>query len=53
LGDFESGVMANALGTVQAIVVGGCLTLAVVIITYFKAPTLRKFSLSDGVEDKT
>lgn len=50
LGDFESGVMASALGTVTAIVVGGCLTLGVVLITYFKAPTLRKFTLDDGAE---
>jgi MFS family permease len=50
LGDFESGVMASALGTVTAIVVGGCLTLGVVLITYFKAPTLRKFSFKDSEE---
>jgi MFS family permease len=50
LGDFESGLMASALGTVTAIVVGGCLTLGVVLVTYFKAPTLRKFTLDDGTD---
>jgi len=43
LGDFESGLMAHWLGTVRAVVTGGCITLGVVAITYFKAPQLRKF----------
>lgn len=43
LGDFESGLMAHWLGTVRAVVTGGCITLGVVAITYFKAPELRKF----------
>lgn len=47
LGDFESGVMAHWLGTVRAVVVGGCLTLGVVAITFFKAPQLREFSFED------
>ena len=46
-GDFESGVMASWLGTVRAVVVGGCLTLGVVAITFFKAPQLRDFSFED------
>ncbi len=44
LGDFESGVMAHWLGTVRAVVTGGCITLGVVIYTYFRAPQLRHFS---------
>lgn len=44
LGDFESGVMAHWLGTVRAVVLGGCITLSVVAITFWKAPQLRKFS---------
>ncbi|UPT70777.1 MAG: MFS transporter [Flavobacterium sp. JAD_PAG50586_2] len=44
LGDFESGVMANWLGTVRAVVVGGCLTLGVVAFTFVKVPQLRRFS---------
>ncbi len=42
LGQFESGVAARLLGVVPSVVFGGCLTLVVVIITWFKAPTLRK-----------
>lgn len=43
LGQFESGFMARALGTVPSVIFGGCMTLIVVIITWFKAPALRKF----------
>lgn len=42
LGQFESGVAAKFLGTVPAVIFGGCMTIAVVIITWFKAPALRK-----------
>lgn len=42
LGQFESGVAAKLMGTVPSVIFGGCMTLAVVIITWFKAPTLRK-----------
>ena len=48
LGDFESGVMAHWLGTVRAVVTGGCLTLAVVAVTFFSAPQLRKFGFEDS-----
>lgn len=47
LGDFESGVMAHWLGTVRAVVTGGCITFAVVIFTYFKAPQLRNFTFDE------
>ena len=47
LGDFESGVMAHWLGTVRAVVVGGCLTLGVVVVTFFSAPQLRKFGFEE------
>jgi len=43
LGQFESGFMARAMGTVPSVIFGGCMTLLVAIITWFKAPTLRKF----------
>ena len=43
LGQFESGVMAKAMGVVPSVVFGGCMTVAVVFITWFKAPQLRKF----------
>ncbi|HEY0678095.1 MAG TPA: MFS transporter [Chitinophagaceae bacterium] len=42
LGAFESGVAARFLGTVTAVVFGGGMTMAVVIFTWLKAPTLRK-----------
>jgi MFS family permease len=43
LGQFESGFMARAFGTVPSVIFGGCMTVIVVIITWFKAPGLRKF----------
>lgn len=43
LGQFESGFMARAMGTVPSVVFGGCMTLIVAIITWIKAPGLRKF----------
>ncbi len=43
LGQFESGMVAKLMGVVPSVVFGGCMTLVVVIITWFKAPTLRKF----------
>jgi MFS family permease len=42
LGQFESGVAAKMLGVVPSVVFGGCMTLLVVIVTWFKAPSLRK-----------
>jgi MFS family permease len=42
LGQFESGVMARLLGVVPSVVFGGCMTILVVITTWFKAPTLRE-----------
>lgn len=43
LGQFESGVAATLLGTVPSVIFGGCMTLLVTIITWVKAPALRKF----------
>jgi MFS family permease len=42
LGSFESGVMARLMGVVPSVVFGGCMTIAVVLTTWFKAPSLRK-----------
>jgi MFS family permease len=42
LGQFESGLAAKILGVVPSVVFGGCMTIVVVITTWFKAPTLRK-----------
>jgi len=42
LGQFESGVAAKLLGIVPSVVFGGCMTLVVVVVTWLKAPTLRR-----------
>ena len=42
LGQFESGVAAKLLGVVPSVIFGGCMTIAVVIVTWIKAPSLRK-----------
>jgi MFS family permease len=42
LGQFESGIAARILGVVPSVVFGGCMTLLVVVTTWFKAPSLRK-----------
>ena len=43
LGQFESGLASKILGVVPSVVFGGCMTLAVVVFTWIKAPSLRKF----------
>ena len=43
LGQFESGVAARLMGVIPSVIFGGSMTLLVVIVTWFKAPTLRKF----------
>lgn len=43
IGYFESGVAAHFLGKVPSVVFGGAMTLLVVGVMWFKAPTLRKF----------
>jgi xanthine/uracil permease len=47
LGAFESGLAARFLGTVPAVVFGGCMTVLIVIVTFFGVPTLRKVQLND------
>lgn len=42
LGQFESGVAGKLVGVVPAVVLGGSVTLLVVVITWLKAPSLRK-----------
>ncbi len=46
LGDFESGMLAGAIGAVPAVWVGGVVTLAVVALTAWRAPKLRALDLS-------
>lgn len=43
LGQFESGFTARIFGAAPAVIFGGCMTVLVVIITWFKAPGIRKF----------
>jgi hypothetical protein len=45
IGDFESGVMASLLGTVPAVLLGGCITLAVVGFTLLRTGRLVRLSL--------
>ncbi|MEI8053154.1 MAG: MFS transporter [Bacteroidota bacterium] len=42
LGQFESGIAAKLMGIVPSVIFGGCMTIGVVIATWFKAPSLRK-----------
>ena len=42
LGQFESGMAAKLLGVIPSVVFGGCMTLLVVLTTWFRAPALRK-----------
>ena len=43
LGQFESGVASRIFGVVPSVIFGGCMTLSVVIFTWIKSPSLRKF----------
>ncbi|HEU4632651.1 MAG TPA: MFS transporter [Flavisolibacter sp.] len=43
LGQFESGFTARVMGAVPAVIFGGSMTLLVVVVSWFKAPGLRKF----------
>jgi len=55
LGAAESGLTAKWMGTIPAVVFGGCMTLVVVGITYFAAPMLRMLNLQEdtAAENKT
>jgi len=45
IGAFESGFAAKLLGTVPSVVMGGCMTLLVVVLVALKFPNLRKLKL--------
>ncbi len=47
LGAMESGITAKWMGTVPAVLMGGCLTIVVVGITWFAAPMLRVLKLHE------
>jgi len=50
LGAFESGLTAKLMGTVTAVVFGGCMTLLTVGLTAFVSPTFRNLDLQKDVE---
>lgn len=47
IGAFESGLMAELLGTVPSVILGGCMTLVVVVFTYLLAPKMRTLNLQE------
>jgi len=47
IGEFESGATAAAMGTIPAVIFGGCMTCLVVIVTYFISPSIRKMELKE------
>ncbi len=47
LGEFESGVAAKLLGTVQSAVFGATVSLATVVAMFFIAPRLRRLNLRE------
>ena len=52
LGAMESGITAKWMGTVPAVVFGGCMTLLVVGVTYFASPLLRMLNLHEEKKEK-
>ncbi len=48
LGEVESGFTAKWMGTVPAIIFGGCMTLLVAGFTWFAAPRMRTLKLEAG-----
>jgi Transmembrane secretion effector len=50
LGAFESGVSAEALGTVVAIVLGGAATLVIVLVWWARFPQLRDLNSFDELQ---
>lgn len=51
LGAFESGLTAKLMGTVNAVIFGGVMTLVTVFFTGAVSPTFRKLDLQKDVED--
>nr|WP_299071817.1 MFS transporter [uncultured Allomuricauda sp.] len=51
LGAFESGLAAKLLGTVNAVIFGGCMTILTVGVTTLVSPSFRKLDLSKEVEE--
>ena len=51
LGAFESGLTAKLMGTVQAVVFGGVMTILTVGVTSFKFPNFRKLDLTKEMNE--
>ena len=51
LGAFESGLAAKYLGTITATVFGGCMTMAVVVLSWVKTSDLFKVDITQGHSD--
>ena len=51
LGAFESGLTAKLMGTVQAVVFGGVMTILTVGFTSFKFPNFRKLDLTKDMNE--
>ena len=49
IGEFESGATAALLGTVPAVIFGGCMTCVVVGVMYVIAPSIRKLELKQSI----
>lgn len=50
IGEVESGLTAKWMGTVPAVIFGGCMTVIVVATTWIVAPAIRSFKLE--IDDK-
>ena len=51
LGAFESGLTAKVMGTVPAVVFGGCMTLMIVLGMGTFMPSFRKLDLEKDLEE--
>ena len=51
LGAFESGLTAKLMGTVNAVVFGGVMTILTVGFTSFKFPNFRKLDLTKDMNE--
>jgi len=53
IGEVESGLTAKWMGTVPAVLFGGCMTLVVVGVMWFAAPAIRSFKLEQKEPEGT
>jgi MFS family permease len=52
IGAFESGLTASFMGPVGSVVFGGCMTLLVVAVTWWRAPKLRELDFRNLTEER-